>query len=170
MSPRTATLPATDGAMWRKLLSRVHPDAGGEHELFIWTRAVQEHVLALGSFAGEDPGYRAAGESSAPGQPDRVDFPPFVDHDLLTAHALKVAAEVGQPYAGVLRLLAGCVSLPGFEGQEQRGATFKQLALIAHRAGMSKRERSGWYEIAARIPLSQRHAGHLIERLGERAA
>lgn len=33
---RTPTLPPTEPAMWRKLLARAHPDAGGDHELFIW--------------------------------------------------------------------------------------------------------------------------------------
>lgn len=30
--------------MWRRVLARCHPDAGGEHELFIWARALYEYV------------------------------------------------------------------------------------------------------------------------------
>ena len=30
MSPRTPTLPPTEPTMWRKLLARTHPDAGGD--------------------------------------------------------------------------------------------------------------------------------------------
>lgn len=169
MSPRTATLPATDGAMWRKLLARTHPDAGGEHELFIWTRELQDHVLALGPGEAPERGSTYAREDSYP-RGDRLDFPPYVDHDRLTARAVELADEVVEPYAGLLRLLQGCVSLPAYGAQEQRGATFKQLAFIAHRVGMGKRERAGWYEVAASVPLSQRHAGHLIERLEDVAA
>jgi hypothetical protein len=36
--------------------------------------------------------------------------------------------------------------------------------------GMSVTERSGWYRIAESIPLSDRHAGHILKRLKERAA
>jgi hypothetical protein len=33
--------------MWRRLISRAHPDAGGDHELFIWTGAVRDVVCSL---------------------------------------------------------------------------------------------------------------------------
>lgn len=36
------TLPPTEPSMWRKLLSRVHPDSVGSHELFIWVGAVRD--------------------------------------------------------------------------------------------------------------------------------
>jgi hypothetical protein len=41
---RTPTLPTTDKSMWRRLLSRTHPDAGGSHELFLWAGAVRDLV------------------------------------------------------------------------------------------------------------------------------
>ena len=34
MSPRTPTLPPTDRNMWRRLVARTHPDAGGDHDPF----------------------------------------------------------------------------------------------------------------------------------------
>ena len=50
------------------------------------------------------------------------------------------------------------------------GASYKQLALAAHLAGLSKKERAAWYKVAEAVPLSQLHAGHLITRLQQRAA
>jgi hypothetical protein len=36
----------TDRAMWRRLLARVHPDAGGDDELFVWAKSLEELVRA----------------------------------------------------------------------------------------------------------------------------
>src|SRR5829696_2161929 len=38
--------PPTDRAMWRRLLARVHPDAGGDDELFVWAKSLEELVRA----------------------------------------------------------------------------------------------------------------------------
>ena len=48
------------------------------------------------------------------------------------------------------------------------GATYKSLAYIAHRVGMSAEERTQWYNIARRAALSQAHVGCIIARLNER--
>jgi hypothetical protein len=34
--------PFEDSHMWRLLLARLHPDAGGDHELFLFARALKE--------------------------------------------------------------------------------------------------------------------------------
>jgi len=34
--------PFEDRRMWRLLLARLHPDAGGDHELFLFARALKE--------------------------------------------------------------------------------------------------------------------------------
>ena len=34
--------PFKDSRMWRLLLARLHPDAGGDHELFLFARALKE--------------------------------------------------------------------------------------------------------------------------------
>lgn len=36
-----------DKRMWRLLLARAHPDAGGEHELFLWTKKMHESVTEM---------------------------------------------------------------------------------------------------------------------------
>jgi hypothetical protein len=46
VAPRTLTAPPTDRANWRKLLRLCHPDAGGDSDLFVWVRNLQEHVAA----------------------------------------------------------------------------------------------------------------------------
>lgn len=42
--PKTATAPPTDGRLWRLLLARTHPDAGGSDELFVWAQGLRESL------------------------------------------------------------------------------------------------------------------------------
>jgi hypothetical protein len=44
---RTAPIP-NDQRMWRLLLARLHPDAEGDHELFVFASAVKEEVCGGG--------------------------------------------------------------------------------------------------------------------------
>jgi hypothetical protein len=74
------------------------------------------------------------------------------------------------PYASVLSILVGCYPLPHLAHEETRGASYARLAAIAHTWGMTKAERVGWYRVAEEIPLSDRHASHLLGRLKKRAA
>ncbi len=169
--PRALTAPPTDRTMWRRLLRCVHPDTGGDHELFVWADALREYVAGD---AVEPPPPRAQREPPKHHSTgERVDFtaafdkaPTFAD---LTAQAVAMAGEMGQPYARLLRLLADCQEAPASDAvlhrQQAQGATFKQLAYIGHLAGMSTSERMEWYRIAADVPLAQRHAGHVIARL-----
>lgn len=57
---------------------------------------------------------------------------------------------------------------PGDNAAVREGASYKSLAYIAHRMGMSEYERKRWYTIAERLPLSQAHAAIIIARLNER--
>ena len=85
---------------------------------------------------------------------------------------MTMASAVAEPYGYLLRRLADCypVSEGPLYDQQRRGASYKMLAAIGHGVGMSKVERVQWYRIAESIPLSQRHAGHILKRLKERAA
>lgn len=87
--------------------------------------------------------------------------------DDLTMRAFDIAEEVGGPYRPVLALLTDCISADHGreELRQRRGASFKQLAYIAGMARFTKEERQEWYGIAEFIPLSERHASHLIDRL-----
>ena len=169
MSPRTAAPPLGDPRLWRLLKGRCHPDAGGSHDLFLLVSALEEHVSEC----------RALEAPPASGHPrPDPDGPARVPYDVrpdefgaVTTRALRMAYEVGEPHASLLRLLTGLY--PEDHGRawyaQQVGASYKQLALIAHRAGLSKAERMRWYEIAESVPLSLRHAAHILGRLGEEA-
>jgi hypothetical protein len=41
----TLTAPPTDRSKWRHLLTSPRPGACGEHEVYIWTPALRDHVL-----------------------------------------------------------------------------------------------------------------------------
>jgi len=168
--PRTPTLPPTEPVMWRKLLARAHPDAGGDHDLFIWARNLHDVVCA--SVLTNTPPPKAA-QSSTPWEgPARVPFDEAFerahDFDDLTRQAVALSNTVDAAFARLLLSLEDCEEededSPLFT-QQQLGATYKTLAAIGHAAGMNGAERSGWYKLAEQIPLSQRHAGHILTRL-----
>ena len=172
----TPTLPLDDRSMWRRLVSRSHPDAGGSHELFIWTVAVRDVVCSLRdqdavNAEPEDHPSRQR-EPSTSAAPERVPFNEEAFLEVLTDRAVTMAAAVGEPYGYLLRQAANCY--PAFEGplcdQQRCGASYRLLAAIGHMVGMTKAERVQWYRIAEAIPLSQRHAGHILSRLKKRAA
>jgi hypothetical protein len=163
--------------MWRRLLGRAHPDAGGSHELFIWTVATRDAICG-GELSSEIPRRERreqpsrGREGSTSSAADRVPFDQLADFELLTDRALSMAAGLDEPYGYLLRQVANCY--PASEGslydQQHRGATYKTLAAIGHQVGMTKPERVQWYRIAEAIPLSQRHAGHILSRLKRQAA
>jgi hypothetical protein len=167
--------------MWRRLLRRVHPDHGGDGDLFIWAKHLFDHV-AGDSFATEDERTSYQRRQPPPHPPhsgagERLDFTGAYRHASfadLTQYAVCLAETVPEPYAPLLRMLASCYAVPEsdttlYRAQHQ-GATYKQLAYVAHLAGMSKAQRTEWYRVAQSVPLSQAHAGHLIRELRARAA
>ena len=150
-----------DASLWRRALARAHPDAGGQHDLFIWLGSVRDHVL--GSLPGE------VGKPSE--TTDRIPYDPdlgYIDEFVtLTARALSVGKHAEEPFREVLGKLIDCPAHTHGRAasKQERGASFKQLAYIAHLSGFSGEERLRWYELARSIPLSEAHAGHLIARL-----
>jgi hypothetical protein len=177
VSPLTLTAPPTDRSMWRKLLRLAHPETGGDGELFIWVRALYEHVAG----SGIDDAHGAAYERRQPPPHHRADGarvgfgPNFAGADsfeALTSRALAYAERLGEPFAGLLWLLRDCRPAPPYDTalvrQERQGATYRSLARAAHAVGMSKQQRVPWYGVAEKIPLSQRHVGHIISELERR--
>jgi hypothetical protein len=166
---RTPTRPADDRGMWRLLVSRSHPDAGGDHELFIWTVATRDAVC--GELGAEIPRVERWATSTQ-GTGERVPFDEDASLEILTDRALSMAEAVAEPFGFLLRQVANCH--PASEGplyeQQHRGASYRSLAAIGHMVGMSKAECVQWYRIAEAIPLSQRHAEHILSRLKRRAA
>jgi hypothetical protein len=159
--------------MWRRLLALTHPDRGGEPDLFIWCEMLRE--LVAGD-AIEPPIYERPRRTTNADSP-RLDFAAAHDvpnFDALTQRALDLAGTVPEPFNSVLWTLVGCYTVGEHAGplyrQQWTGATYRSLAAIGHRVGMSKAERVQWYRICESIPLSQRHAGRILSRLQERAA
>jgi hypothetical protein len=174
---RTPTLPPDDRGMWRLLVSRSHPDAGGDHELFIWAVATRDAIC--GGELGEDMPRRERREqpyrwreapTSSTGE--RVPFDEEAFIEVLTVRALAMAEAVAEPYGYLLRQVAGCypAKYGPLHDQQRHGASYKSLAAIGYQVGMTKAERVQWYRIAVVIPLSQRHAEHILSRLKRRAA
>jgi hypothetical protein len=167
---RTLTEPPTSRVMWRRLLRRVHPDGGGDHDLFIWSKSLYEHVSGNQLEPPQQHTRRDPPQHKRTGE--RVDYSGaerFGSFEDLARHAVAMAAEEPPVYGDLLYLLADCYpSVPTdhvLRRSEWQGATYKQLAFIGHLAGMGSAERSAWYAVAEAIPLSQRHAGHIISRL-----
>jgi hypothetical protein len=175
LTPRTLTAPPTDRGMWRRLLRLAHPDSGaGDHSLFVWVTALRDHVagdtvedVRIGYERTQPPHYPPGGSRS-----ERVPFDYYADFDALTDRAVTMGDAVAEPFAFLLRSLAGCYRAEDgpLYYQQRRGATYKQLAALAYRVGMSKAERVQFYRIAEAVPLSQRHVGHIFAHVQGRAA
>jgi hypothetical protein len=165
---RTPTLPLDDKSMWRRVIARTHPDAGGSHELCVWIQAVRDVICDGGFWLELKQDHHQQPTSSTT---DRVPFDAFAYFEVLTDRAVAMADAVAEPYGYLLRQLADCY--PAQDGslydQQRRGASYKRLAAIGYQVGMSKEERIGWYRVAETVPLSDRHAGHILSRL-KRAA
>lgn len=171
---RTQTMPPTDPAMRRRLKALAHPDNGGTHDLFIWTTNLLELAEEPWRCSGactEDPADRR-GPSPAPTtarepEPGRIPWTGFYSFEEITRTALRYAS-TGESYGPLLSLLADCQPMDDKALQQGRGASYKQLAAIAHARGMSKAERVAWYRLAEDLALTDRHAGHLLGRLKKR--
>jgi hypothetical protein len=175
LSPRLDTVAPTDRSMWRMLLKRCHPDHGGEHDLFVWLQALYEHV-AGNAIEDARTSYPRRQPPPHPTTGERIDFTAAYSvagsFDELTLRAVRIGNEAGEPYRSLLRLLEGCAysyDIP-LSRQQEQGATYRTLAAIAYAAGMTYDERGRWYEVCRRIPLSQRHASHILSQLKRAAA
>jgi len=166
--------------MWRLLMARLHGDAGGSDELFLFGQAVRERLLDGNPVqAPEAPGCaecrRGERRSKHDSGVQRVPYDPalgFADEFvMLTLRALSVGQHAEEPYRSLLALLIDCS--PDERGQgaarQERGASYKMLAFVGHLVGMTKAQRTRWYRIAEAVPLSDRHAGHILGRLKRRA-
>jgi hypothetical protein len=169
VTSRALTLPATEPAMWRKLLARCHPDSGGGHELYIWATAVKEEECARSA----RPSVHAHPEPTGSAQQttERVPFDSALGYEEdfwdLTHRALSIGKRVEEPHCSVLIQLIDCGATDHGRRAERQmhGASYKQLAYIAHLVSMSRAARCRWYEVARNIPLSDAHASHIITRL-----
>ncbi|MDP9477884.1 MAG: hypothetical protein M3R38_19745 [Actinomycetota bacterium] len=174
---RTVTQPPDDPKMWRRLVARTHPDAGGDHELFIWAAALKDAVckgIEAPRVEREPRPYDESPRRPPTSRADAAERVPFYLEDFrdLTRRVLAAAGEVPWLYGRLLRIVNDCHAVEDgpLYPQQYRGATYRQLAAIAHEAGMTKPERQKWYRLAESLPLSQRHAGHILTSLKGGAA
>lgn len=182
---RTATpAPVTSASYWRKALARVHPDAGGSEALFVWLQGVREALAGdapctrclnpanptRGAHRGSQEPHRTGPEPEPSEAAPRIPFDDTVDFDERTAVILHFARDYPEPFASVLALVGDCYGTDHGRAyaQQYKGATYKQLAAIAHTAGMSKDERVRWYRVAEEMGISQRHAHHILTELKSR--
>lgn len=107
---RTATAPPADRSYWRRLIRRCHPDAGGDSDLFVWVRNLQEHVAGdqIDPPRREYEPPRRTTTSESPRVPFEDAFEVASSFDDLTRQAVEMAERVDEPYAGLLKLLADC--------------------------------------------------------------
>ncbi len=137
-------------------MARTHPDVGGSHELFIWVGAVRDLVCAR---VAEPASWSRSESTTNPPtpNPDRIPWSGAYDFEEVTRAALRYASS-GGPYSPLLALLANCRPLEHLSAQQDRGASYKQLAAVGHAWGMTKRERAAWYRVAEDLALTDRHA------------
>lgn len=170
MSPRTVPpAPLDDRRMWRLLMARLHGDAGGSDELFLFGQAVRERLLdgnpvQVPEGSGCAECRRGEGGIGVAADPARVPYPPRADFGELTRRAVALACEgdLPPPYPSLLLLLRDYRPLVG---SEERGASYKQLAAVAHLSGMTKPERVRWYRVAESVPLADSHAKRILDKL-----
>jgi hypothetical protein len=145
-------------------LKALHPDTGGDAEAFVWAGSQREFVYRQeqSSLHKENvsPAYSTVEYA------ERVPYDPALGHVdefvMVTMRALSVGQHTEEPHRSVLGLLIDCPVDDHVRAtaEQEHGATYKQLAAIAHDASMSKRERFRWYEVARSVPLSKKHASH----------
>ena len=97
----------------------------------------------------------------------RIPFDPGVDFEERTRAILRWYRNASDPYRRVLLLLMDCdVAHHGRAyAQQYQGATYRQLASIAHVVDMSCEERQEWYAVCESVGLTHRHAAHILGHL-----
>lgn len=55
----------------------------------------------------------------------------------------------------------------GRRDKDEKGATYRSIAALAHKAGMDSEQKKGFFEIAGEIPLTQHMVSHIFARLQE---
>lgn len=191
MGRTTAPAPLTDKRMWRLLLARAHPDAGGSEKLFVWAQALREELCGntflpesgLGLRLWEEflaaQHSRSRAESRSKKKPkkvknrstNRIPFDTALSFDELTSRALEIATTFEGPYREFVPLLLEGCDLSGFscdltfiEKARTAGAYYARLADVADALGLDRRARARLYEFAKRVPLSDLHAVHMVNR------
>lgn len=170
-------------------MARTHPDAGGSEELFVWTQALREELcdasLAESGFASrvweEFLAAQCAGSRSEarpknrPRQSkrstNRIYFDTALSFNELTDRALEIADTLEEPYRALVPLLLdGCelsrfgCDLAFIEAARTVGAFYARVADASHALRLDEQTRLRLYKFAKRVPLSDLHAVHMVNR------
>jgi hypothetical protein len=186
--PRTAPpAPLTDQRLWRRLLARLHPDAGGTEELFVFGQAVRERVEAGDLPTVHDVGEKAPARSPAQrrrrarpkaGQdrrPIAFEAARGVPFEELTRRAVDLAGELEEPYRFLFSLLEGCQA-PDAQGpahlveEATTGACYRRMAKVGRLLDLDGAGRMRLYRLAQGVPLSDLHARHWLRRVDDEGA
>ncbi len=156
-----APVPLTSKRMWRLLLARAHPDAGGSEELFIFTQALREKVCGnaflqeLSRLSQVWEGFVAAHRSRPRTEPrpkkkpkqskrqtNRIPFDTTLLFNELTGRAMEIADTLEEPYGELVALLLEGCKLSGFgcdplfiKEAKTVGAYYARLADVGHALG-----------------------------------
>jgi hypothetical protein len=117
---------------------------------------------------------RLAAKEVLDGEPtasdNRVEFNTTDSFEGLTHRARGLAERVPEPYRTALEALKDCqaASTGRLDQEQKRGASYRRLAAIGHTLGLDKDGRVKLYRLAEKVPLTDRHAGHILSRLKAR--
>lgn len=172
MSRAATPVPLDDRTMWRKIKAAVHPDRTGEHEPFLFVAAAEEHFTECRSLRDRGRGPERGADRD---RGKRIPFDPGIDFEERTLAILRWYRDAPDPYRRVMILLVDCGAADHGRAYQQQyqGASYRQLAAIAHAAGMDFEQRQEWYAVAESVGLAERHAAHILNKLksgGRRAA
>ena len=101
---------------------------------------------------------------------ERIPFPHLYYSHVWEKLFYEIAEDASRHRGGVhlapLEYLVGA-EYPGPTASVMQGPTYKSLAYVGHRFEMDAEERQRWYNVAARLSLSQAHIGCIIAALDQ---
>ena len=190
MGRTAAPADLTDKRLWRLLKARAHPDAGGSEELFVWTQSLHEELCSDASLP--ESGFasrvweeflaaqrsRSRTEARPKKRPkqskrstNRIHFGTSLSFEELTDRAIEIADVLEEPYGELVSLLLEGCELSGFgcdlafiEAASTVGAFYARVADASHALGLDEQTRVRLYKFAMRVPLSDLHAVHMVNR------
>ena len=103
------------------------------------------------------------------GDSERIPFNPTINADdvALDIYNEIKGEKIAEHFKRIVKTLNSFRADKSHEKSLQKGASYKQLAMIAHLVDMPYQHRILWYKLAEKWNLSSAHAGHIIKSLTE---
>src|SRR3954469_25707062 len=100
------------------------------------------------------------------GMSNRIPFIAPHNFERLTDVAMHHASEnMDNIFGGLLIFLADCDHVCRLSGLEQVGCSYHALRRVGRTVGMSAEQFAEWISLAESVPLSERHALHILGKL-----